>query len=198
MASARAFSDIIRDEVNVRDVVFTSDVDAVGKRELQVLPKALGPRIGGEVQKVIAAVKAGDWNLDGDVPIAGGVRLNEGEFTLKLVAAEGSASAGLATVSGVVVLDVEVTPELEAEGVARDMIRTLQQTRRSLGLDVSDRIAVSIDGPPATLAQLGAHVEMIGAEVLATAVQLSSGSGEPQHVEVLESGEVRVWVSRAS
>jgi len=198
MASARAFSDIIRDEVNVRDVVFTTDVDAVGKRELQVLPKALGPRIGGEVQKVIAAVKAGDWNLDGDVPVAGGVRLNDGEFTLKLVAAEGSASAGLATVSGVVVLDVEVTPELEAEGVARDMIRTLQQTRRSLGLDVSDRIVVSIDGPPATLAQLGAHVEMIGTEVLATAVQLSSGSGEPQHVEVLESGEVRVWVSRAS
>jgi len=198
MASARAFSDIIRDEVNVRDVVFTTDVDAVGKRELQVLPKALGPRIGGEVQKVIAAVKAGDWNLDGDVPVAGGVRLNDGEFTLKLVAAEGSASSGLATVSGVVVLDVEVTPELEAEGVARDMIRTLQQTRRSLGLDVSDRIVVSIDGPPATLAQLGAHVEMIGAEVLATAVQLSSGSGEPQHVEVLESGEVRVWVSRAS
>ena len=198
MASARAFSDIIRDEVNVRDVVFTTDVDAVGKRELQVLPKALGPRIGGEVQKVIAAVKAGDWNLDGDVPVAGGVRLNDGEFTLKLVAAEGSASSGLATVSGVVVLDVEVTPELEAEGVARDMIRTLQQTRRSLGLDVSDRIAVSIDGPPATLAQLGAHVEMIGTEVLATAVQLSSGSGEPQHVEVLESGEVRVWVSRAS
>ena len=198
MASARAFSDIIRDEVNVRDVVFTTDVDAVGKRELQVLPKALGPRIGGEVQKVIAAVKAGDWSLDGDVPVAGGVRLNEGEFTLKLVAAEGSASAGLATVSGVVVLDVEVTPELEAEGVARDMIRTLQQTRRSLGLEVSDRIVVSIDGPPATLAQIGAHVEMIGAEVLATAVQLSSGSGEPQHVEVLEAGEVRVWVSRTS
>ena len=198
MASASAFSDIIRDEVNVREVVFTSDVDAVARRELQVLPKALGPRIGGEVQKVIAAVKAGDWSLEGMVPVAGGVRLNEGEFTLKLVAAEGSASAGLGTAAGVVVLDVEVTPELEAEGVARDMIRTLQQTRRAIGLDVSDRVVVHIDAPMVVAGQLAAHTGMIGTEVLATAVLLSAGEGNPQHVEVLEGGEVRVWVSRAS
>ena len=198
MASAAAFSDIIRDEVNVRNVSFTSDVDNVARRELQVLPKTLGPRIGADVQKVIAAVKSGDWTLDGTVPVAGGVRLNEGEFTLKLVAAEGTASAGLGSASGVVVLDVEVTPELEAEGVARDMIRTLQQTRRTIGLNVSDRIAVCIDAPGSVRDQLAAHVEMIAREVLATSVLFDAGSGDPQHIETLESGEVRIWVARAS
>jgi isoleucyl-tRNA synthetase len=198
LSSAAAFADIIRDEVNVRDVVFTNDVGAVASRELQVLPKVLGPRLGSQVQAVIAAVKKGDWSIEDGVPVVGGVRLNEGEFTLKLVAAPGSASAALGSASGVVVLDVEVTPELEAEGAARDMVRTLQQTRRALDLNVSDRVSVSIDGPAALLAQLEAHREMIAGEVLATSVLLGAAQGEAQHVETIDGAEVRVWMAVAS
>jgi len=198
LSSAAAFADIIRDEVNVRDVVFTNDVGAVASRELQVLPKVLGPRLGSQVQAVIAAVKKGDWSIEDGVPVVGGVRLDEGEFTLKLVAAPGSASAALGSASGVVVLDVEVTPELEAEGAARDMVRTLQQTRRALDLNVSDRVTVSIDGPAALLAQLEAHREMIAGEVLATSVLLGAAQGEAQHVETIDGAEVRVWMVVAS
>ena len=198
LSSAAAFTDIIRDEVNVREVVFTNDVGAVASRELQVLPKVLGPRLGSQVQAVIGAVKKGDWSIDDGVPVVGGVRLNEGEFTLKLVAAPGSASAALGSASGVVVLDVEVTPELEAEGAARDMVRTLQQTRRALDLNVSDRVTVSIDGPAVLLAQLEAHRAMIAGEVLATSVLLGAAQGEAQHVETLDGAEVRVWMAVAS
>jgi isoleucyl-tRNA synthetase len=186
LAAASAFADIIRDEVNVRDVVFTADVGSVAQRELQVLPKTLGPRIGAQVQSVIAAVKKGDWTLE------------DGEFTLKLVAAPGSASAALGTASGVVVLDVEVTPELEAEGAARDMIRSLQQTRRALDLNVSDRVVVGIDGPAELLQQLGAHREMIAGEVLATSVTFGPMAGEPQHTEASEGAQVRIWMAVAS
>ena len=198
LSSAAAFTDIIRDEVNVREVVFTNDVGAVASRELQVLPKVLGPRLGSQVQAVIGAVKKGDWSIDDGVPVVGGVRLNEGEFTLKLVAAPGSASAALGSASGVVVLDVEVTPELEAEGAARDMVRTLQQTRRALDLNVSDRVTVSIDGPAVLLAQLEAHRAMIAGEVLATSVLLGAAQGEALHVETLDGAEVRVWMAVAS
>jgi isoleucyl-tRNA synthetase len=171
LGGASDFADIIRDEVNVREVRFSSDVGSVASRELQVLPKVLGPRLGAQVQ---------------------------GEFTLKLVAAPGTASAALGGASGVVVLDVEVTPELEAEGAARDMVRTLQQTRRALDLNVSDRVAVAIDGPGALLAQLEAHLGMVSAEVLAISVILGVGSGEPQHVEPVDGAEVRVWMVVAS
>ena len=198
LAGAAAFSDIIRDEVNVRDIHFSTDVGSVATRELQVLPKALGPRLGAQVQSVIAAVKKGEWTIDNGVPVVGGITLQEGEFTLKLVAAPGSASAALGAASGVVVLDVEVTPELEAEGAARDMVRTLQQTRRALDLNVSDRVTVCIDGPPALLAQLEPHLGMISGEVLATSVILGAGSGEPQHVETVEGAAVRIWMAVAS
>ncbi len=198
LAGAAVFADIIRDEVNVREIRFSTDVGSVATRELQVLPKALGPRLGAQVQSIIAAVKKGEWSIDNGVPIVGGVTLQEGEFTLKLVAAPGSASAALGAASGVVVLDVDVTPELEAEGAARDMVRTLQQTRRALDLNVSDRVEVSIDGPVALLAQLEPHLGLISGEVLATSVILGAGSGQPQHEETVDGTAVRVWMAIAS
>jgi isoleucyl-tRNA synthetase len=192
-----AFIDIVKDEVNVRNIEFRTDVGAVAKHELQVTPKALGPRLGGDTQKVIAAVKSGNWAIVDGAPVAGGFRLEEGEYSLKLVAAEGAASAALSHHPGVVVLDVALTPELEAEGAARDLIRALQQTRRSLGFVVTDRISVAIAGPAEFISAVSVHVDMMAGEVLATRFTLEQGSGEPQHVESLEGHEVQIWMALA-
>ena len=192
-----AFIDIVKDEVNVRNIEFRTDVGSMAKHELQVTPKALGPRLGGDTQKVINAVKSGNWSIVDGAPVAGGFRLEEGEYSLKLVAAEGAASAALSHHPGVVVLDVALTPELEAEGAARDLIRALQQTRRSLGFVVTDRISVAISGPAEFIAAVSNHVDMMAGEVLATHFSLEQGSGEPQHVETLEGHEVAIWMALA-
>ena len=104
-----------------------------------------GPRVGGQVQQVIKAVKAGDWSLVDGRPVAAGVTLQEGEYELQLVAADAEHSAPLPGGEGVVVLDTEVTPELAAEGLARDVVRVVQQARREAGLDVSDRISLVVE-----------------------------------------------------
>jgi hypothetical protein len=81
--------------------------------------------------------------------------LEEGEYELKLVAAssDGSAQAApLGSGGGVVILDTEVTPELAAEGLARDVIRVVQQARRDASLDVADRISLVLEVPPAVAA----------------------------------------------
>ena len=109
-----------------------------------MVPRALGPRVGGQVQQVIKAVKAGEWALVDGAPVAAGVTLAEGEYELRLVAADAEHSAPLPGGEGVVVLDTEVTPELAAEGLARDVVRVVQQARRDADLDVSDRIVVSV------------------------------------------------------
>lgn len=192
-----AFIDIVKDEVNVRNIEFRTDVGAVATHELQVTPKALGPRLGGDTQKVINAVKSGDWSIVDGAPVAGGFRLEEGEYSLKLVAAQGTASAALSHHPGVVVLDVALTPELEAEGAARDLIRALQQTRRRLGFVVTDRISVAITGPESFISAISTHVDMMAGEVLATRFTLEQGSGEPQHVESLEGHEVQIWMALA-
>ena len=176
-ASLDGFLDIVRDEVNVRDVVLTADVDSVASHELQVVPAIVGPRLGPRTQAVIVAVKKGEWTQDGDVINVAGESLQPGEYSLKLVTQAGSASAPLPGGVGVVLLDVNVTPEFEAEGSARDIVRAVQQARREADLDISDRIIVTLSLDDELKAQIQPHVGLIAGETLAVDV-LFDASGE--------------------
>ncbi|MBB5869806.1 isoleucyl-tRNA synthetase [Allocatelliglobosispora scoriae] len=187
------FTDLISDEVNVKRVVLTEDVSAHCEQVLTVVPKALGPRVGGAVQQVIKAVKAGEWTLVDGSPVAAGVTLAEGEYELRLVAAAGSSAAPVT--GGVVLLDTAVTPELHAEGLARDVIRVVQQARRDADLHVSDRIRVTLDGGSAVVEAVTTHQDFVAGEVLAD--DLSFGSAESGFAgEVGEGEQVRVAVAR--
>jgi isoleucyl-tRNA synthetase len=188
------FTSLIADEVNVKSVVLTDDVAAVATHELQVVPAALGPRLGGSTQAVIKAVKAGNWQQQGDVVVAGGFELQPGEYQLKLVVAGDGASTSLAGGAGVVVLDIELTPELEAEGVARDLVRLVQQARRDAGLAVSDRITLVLGVPESIRRRLAPHQGFVADETLATSVRFD-GTGAP--TAELDGEPVHISVARA-
>jgi isoleucyl-tRNA synthetase len=175
------FVEVIADEVNVRTVELTVDVASVASERLQLIPAKLGPRLGGAVQQVIKAHKAGDWSVDGGTVIVGGVELLAGEYSLELVAEGDKASAGLSHHAGVVALDIELTEELEIEGRARDLVRLVQQARRDAGLDVSDRIDLTITASDLWVEAVVAHQDLIAAETLATSVttQRTDDTGDP-------------------
>ncbi|WIM97657.1 isoleucine--tRNA ligase [Actinoplanes oblitus] len=175
--SLSGFADLLKDEVNVKDVVFTDDVAAYCQQVLTVVPRALGPRVGKQVQQVIKAVKSGDWELVDGAPVAAGITLAEGEYELKLVAADAENSAPLPAGAGVVVLDAEVTPELAAEGLARDVIRVVQQARRDADLDVSDRITLVVSASPAVREAVEAHRDFVAGETLATSLTFGETAG---------------------
>jgi len=167
------FIDLIKDEVNVREVVLTTDVASRVAYELHVVPALLGPRLGADTQKVIGAVKRGEWTRQGDVVTAGGFELQSHEFELKIVAVSGNGSNASATLSdgaGMVILDTIVTPELEAEGAARDLIRLVQQARRSAGLAVSDRIILTLGMPAPLRGHVDKHINSLMNETLALSV----------------------------
>ncbi|MCC3325005.1 isoleucine--tRNA ligase [Gordonia bronchialis] len=166
------FTALIADEMNVKEVSLSTDTAAYGRYELVVNARAAGPRLGKDVQRVIKAVKAGNWSVragdDGsDVVSADGIDLAEGEYTRKLVAVEPDSTAELPGGRGLVVLDTTVTEELEAEGWAKDRIRELQDARRNAGLDVSDRIEVRLYVPDTRLDWATRHAGLIAGEVLA-------------------------------
>ncbi|ORI13597.1 isoleucine--tRNA ligase [Rhodococcus sp. 1168] len=190
----RPYADIIADEVNVKKVDLTDDVAVHGKFELVVNARAAGPRIGKDVQKVIKAVKAGEWSEDANgVVSAAGIELLSSEYTRKLVAAEPDSTAALPGNAGLVVLDSNVTAELEAEGWAKDRIREFQDARRNLGLEVSDRIDIVVEVPADRRDWLDTHRELIKGEVLA--LTLVNGDPGPDAIELGEG--VRALVSRA-
>ena len=175
----QSFVSIITDEVNVHKVTLTTELGQVAKHELQLIPAALGPRLGANTQKVIVAVKKGDWSINGDEVIAGGVALEPHEFQIKLVAATGDtetiASAALADGQGIVLLNIELTDALLAEGAARDIVRMVQQARREAGLAVSDRIVLTLGLPELLQSQVSQFETYIASETLAQRIEWVSG-----------------------
>jgi len=191
------FSSIITEEVNVREVKLTADVAGVARHELQVVPAALGPRLGPDTQKVIVAVKKGDWKQQGDVIVAGGYELQPHEYQLKLLAAVGdaqtTASSALADGQGIVLLDIALTPELLAEGTARDIVRIVQQARREADFAVSDRIALTLGLPAEIADQVTPFADYICAETLAE--RLSYDADAPRATD-LDGTPIYVAVER--
>jgi len=190
------FIELIADEVNVKQVVLATDVASVATSVLQVVPAALGPRLGGQTQQVIKAVKTGDWHHDGDNIVAAGFVLEPGEFSLKLVATEGGASTVLAGGRGVVVLDCELTAELVAEGTARDLVRLVQQARRDAGLEVSDRIELSVWTSQRIIEALEPHVAFMCAETLSVSLTWGADAASQELAGELDGEPALVRVTR--
>ncbi|ADL10852.1 isoleucine--tRNA ligase [Corynebacterium pseudotuberculosis] len=174
------FTSIIRDEVNVKNVVLTSDVDAVGRFDVVVNAKVAGPRLGKDVQRAIKAVKSGNYERSGDVVVADGIELKPDEFTERLVAADPDSTAQIDGVDGLVVLDMTVDESLEAEGWAADVIRGLQDARKASNFEVSDRIVAELFVPEGKKAWADRHSTLIAGEVLATTFTVTVG-GEGAH-----------------
>jgi isoleucyl-tRNA synthetase len=171
--SLAEFGEILGEELNVKDVDLVAfdegSLDAYGiTRQLTVNARAAGPRIGKQVQSVIQSAKAGDWQQLADTVVVGGVELVEGEFDLELRAADEATAIAFLPGGGFVLLDTVTTPELEDEGLARDVIRAIQDTRKAANLSVSDRITLAIrGGDQGDVSALQSFSETIAGETLA-------------------------------
>ncbi len=209
-AALEPFTGIVADELNVKSVrlVAAGSEEAASygvSQRLTVNARAAGPRLGKDVQAAIKGSKTGDWTAvaaaDGTVTVtAGGLALVDGEYALETVvgsAAEGAAT-GMLPGGGFVVLDTVVTPELAAEGLARDLVRAVQQARRDAGLDVVDRISLGIGGSDAVLAAARTHESLIAKETLATSYSVGGAAeAAPTEVTVGDGERATVAVTRA-
>jgi isoleucyl-tRNA synthetase len=129
-----------------------------------------GPRLGKSVQTAIRAAREGDWTETDGVVTAGGIALEEAEYDLVLEAAD-AAETGRALAllpgGGFVVLDTSTDEALEAEGLARDAVRVVQESRKNAGLEVSDRIRLRLVLDRAGADAVRAHAELVSSETLA-------------------------------
>lgn len=143
------FKDIIAEEVNVKLVETKEDFSDLAELKLQVNFKKIGAKHGPKIKNIIAATKQGQWtrNAQGLIEVCD-VVLQEDEFEIKLepkdVDSKKYTSLALSTNDYLVQLDIEVTKELADEGIARDIIRAIQQNRKSADLDISDKIVISL------------------------------------------------------
>ena len=202
-AALEPFAAIVADELNVKAVrlLAAGSADAAGfgvEQKLTVNARAAGPRLGKDVQTAIKGSKSGDWSVSADgVVVAGGLALVEGEYTLETqvgtggAAAEGPVTSRTAMLpgGGFVVLDIVVTPELAEEGVARDLVRAVQQARRGADFQVTDRLELVIGGSAPVLAAARAHEALIAGETLATSYTVTEEGLDGATEVVVGDGE---------
>ncbi|MGD9638628.1 MAG: isoleucine--tRNA ligase [Alphaproteobacteria bacterium] len=135
------YLDIIKDEINVKDVVKESNLADYASNYVYLYTPLIGKRLGSAMGSIMGAYKKGEWQVNEDGTLAiGGQILNADEFEARLEMKEGVAGKAFYNNKALVTIDTNVTPELKREGIARDFVRMVQNYRKESGLNVSDRI----------------------------------------------------------
>ena len=196
-------SDIVRDELNVREVRFVSEADELGEVEIKPDYPTLGPRFGKQMPQVVAAVAGLD-------PARVSAALKEGRAVAITLGGNnhtlepGSLRVSMKPLAGyqveregshAVALELAVDDELQVEGWAREIVHVVQSARRNAGLEITDRIVLTLDGDQGLLDAARAHEAYIAGETLA--VEVSYGGSQPGDPARIDGRELLVEVARA-
>lgn len=143
------FKEIIAEEVNVKSIEIKEEISEFAELKLQINFKKIGAKYGAKIKEITTAGKNGDWKKisENEIEISG-VKLIDDEFEIKLTTKnldeKKFATLALPTNDYLVQLDIEVTKDLEDEGIARDIVRAVQQNRKDADLNISDQINLQI------------------------------------------------------
>jgi isoleucyl-tRNA synthetase len=167
---------LLRDEINVREVILIGDESGLVERRVKPLLPKIGRKHGAAIPAIMAAARGNtvEYHADGSVTL-GGVTLAPDEVEILASPRPGTAVAhdeGL-----VVVIDTELTDDLRAEGDARELQRAIQDLRKDAGLDLDDRIELWVDGLPEAIA---VFLDGVAAETLAAGVERGAGPTGPR------------------
>ncbi|MFL5895894.1 MAG: isoleucine--tRNA ligase [Thermoleophilaceae bacterium] len=198
------FADLVRDELNVKELRFVSEAGELGRWELKPNYRALGPRFGKRMPLLAEAVAALDAAhaaatlrdggtvgvvVDGEEhPLAGD------DLQMVLQPLEGYQVERSGTHA--VALNLEVDDELRREGLVREIVRAIQNQRKAAGLNVEDRIALALAGDEELLTAVREHEEYVAGEVLATTVSYDGPPVSGASVQI-QGRDLRISVQRA-
>jgi len=201
-----AHAEIVREELNVKALRFVDEADELGSYELKANYRTLGPRFGKEMPQVAAAIAALDPAHVASALRSGtriGINVNGHDHDL----AEEDLSLALLPLDGyqleregshAVALDLSIDDELRREGLAREIVRAVQNARKDAGLEVEDRIALALDGDDELQSVGREHEPVIAGEVLATSVAYGSLGTSAFSTETrVEGASLRIGVTKA-
>ncbi len=176
-------ADLIKEELNVKQVVFEKNMDTYINYSLKPDFRAAGPVLGSKIKAFGAALAKADpkavlAQLEGEGKLVLNLNGEDTEIAANMVSAAVSAKEGfdVAHEGGVsVILNTEVTPELVAEGLAREIISKIQQMRKQKNFDMMDRIVIYTDADEEVSAAIALYRDYICSETLADAIEPKSG-----------------------
>jgi isoleucyl-tRNA synthetase len=197
------FEDLVLDELNVKAVRYVSQADELGRFELKPNYRTLGPRFGKDMPKVADAVAGLDADRaaatlrdGGEVHVAIDGRdhpLGADDISLALQPLDGYEVERAGTHA--VALNLELDDGLRREALAREIVHAVQNARKDAGLEVQDRISLTLSGDDALLDAVRAHEAYVTGETLATSLDLSSDANGGATAE-LEGRTLSIGIER--
>jgi len=173
------FHEIIAEEVNVKEINFIEDISQFADLKLQINFKKIGAKFGAKIKEITQATKENNWQKIDDKTIEiAGIKLVDDDFELKLTTKNYDEKKfvinALPTNDFLVLLNVEITPELEDEGISRDIVRAVQQNRKDANLQITDHIELTIfSNNPRILEVAKNFSDYIKSQVLANNIIIS-------------------------
>jgi isoleucyl-tRNA synthetase len=176
-----ALEELLAQELNVKSVRYVSEADELGRFELKPNYRTLGPRFGKQMPRVAAAVAALDPSRIRDGGRAGinidGQEHEIGPDDVQLVLQPLEGYQVERSGTHAVALNLELDDALRREGLAREVVHAVQAARKDAGLNVEDRIALTLGGDQELLDAARAHEDYVAGETLATSVSYDSAGG---------------------
>ncbi|NNM68205.1 MAG: isoleucine--tRNA ligase [Spirochaetales bacterium] len=198
-AVLREMEDLIREELNVKEVVFQDNEESLveysAKANFKVLGKVLGPAMKAASERIEALAPDEILTLLDGASLHLDVEGRSVELTQESVLVNRREKANLKVInegSLTLALDSEISQELKLEGHIRDLIRSVQNARKETGFDVSDRVRLVFGGTPVVQEALVAFGKFLSEETLARSWSWS-GEKQPGNAVVAESGDEAYW-----
>ncbi len=172
----KEFEDLIKDEINVKSISYDNDLTNYADKKLSINFSILGKRLPTKMKNIIGLSKQGKWEYDGKDLIIADEKLSPEEYSLILQPKNTSdvkirGAKALSNNQAMILLDLNITKELENEGIARDIIRLVQQARKEAGFDVSDRIKLELKSSLDLNPILSTHEQLICEQTLSSFAQ---------------------------
>lgn len=192
----KGFTDIIQEELNVKQVILEENIKDFADYKLKINFPILGKRLPQKMKQIIPASKKGDWKVlpDGRIEICDEI-LEKDECEFLLEPKEKSGTQALSTNDALVILDLNVTEELRLEGIARDVVRLIQQSRKDADLQITDRITLKVASDNADVKQAVTNFsDYIAKQTLAASIETSQEAESCTHHfdQKLEGSALRI------
>lgn len=201
------FSEIIKDEVNVKSVEIQENLDDLAELNLKINFKKIGAKYGPKIKEIMAAAKSGNFTkiADNEIEIAG-INLVDDEFDLALTPKTNEESSAVTVAlpdnSSLISLETKITEDLANEGIARDIIRAVQQARKDADLDVSDKILLQISAEKNITDAAQSFENYIKEQVLADDLKISYDAKKIEEscfysLETkIEDGKIKIGINK--
>ena len=191
---------LILSETNIKAIEFIADTSGLVKKKIKPNFKALGPKVGKDMKTVAAAIQAFTASEIAELEAQGSIAVANTPYILQradvVIIAEDVAGWQVANLGRLTVaLDVNITPALKKEGISRELVNRIQNLRKDRGLEVTDRIRVSLSDIPEITEAATGNLSYIRTEILADSLIFEGSLAAGDSIEIADK-ELNVLIEK--